>query len=135
MDHDEPIFRLPPFIPQEVTVALSETIDWSLAVNNIPELHVKGHTGKGVMVAVIDTGVNVGHPDLQGSVIYDARDFTGQGIEDRVGHGTHCAGIIAANANDVGTRGVAPGARLLIGKALTLEIMDRWSMKFLPAIL
>ena len=73
--------------------------------------------GEGIKVAVLDTGIDEDHPDLDGAVL-DTRDFTGDGIEDEDGHGTHCAGIIAARNNNVGFVGVAPKCELLIGKVL-----------------
>lgn len=76
-------------------------------------------TGKGVRVAVVDTGVDIRHPDLAGRVIgkedFVRRDFRGF-AQDR--HGTAIAGVIAAAANNsVGIVGVAPDARLLALKA------------------
>jgi subtilisin family serine protease len=75
--------------------------------------------GQSVRVAVLDTGLDGSHPDLAGAVD-DVADFSTArgGAIDRVGHGTHCAGIIAARENDRGVIGVAPECRLLIGKVL-----------------
>jgi subtilisin family serine protease len=79
---------------------------WRLA-----ELHSLA-TGKGVTVAVIDSGVDVHHRDLQGQVAID-RDFTGHLPLKAEWHGTGVAGIIAAvGGNGAGIVGVAPGARL-----------------------
>jgi serine protease len=66
--------------------------------------------GAGVRVAVIDTGVQLDHPDLQANLIagYDFVDLDGT-PEDQVGHGTHVAGLIAANG---GALGVAPAAKI-----------------------
>lgn len=74
--------------------------------------------GDGVSVAVLDTGVDAGHPAFQG-VTFVEKDFTTEGNGDLQGHGTHCAGTIFGRAVD-GTRiGVAPGiTRALIGKVL-----------------
>lgn len=76
--------------------------------------------GAGVRVAVLDTGVDRFHEDLSGGAIEDGNDFTGSqyGWSDFQGHGTHCAGVIAARDNDVGIVGVAPESTLLIGKVL-----------------
>ncbi|PWK88218.1 subtilisin family serine protease [Lentzea atacamensis] len=73
----------------------------------------RGHTAKGVKVAVLDTGVDQNHPDLKGR-IKATKDFTEQDdVTDEHGHGTHVAGIIAGSGPEPGT---APDADLLIGK-------------------
>ncbi|ALG12308.1 subtilisin family serine protease [Kibdelosporangium phytohabitans] len=53
-----------------------------------------GFTGKGVTVAVLDTGIDDTHPDFAGRIV-DKRDFTGKDTDDKVGHGTHVASTIA----------------------------------------
>ena len=63
-----------------------------------------------VDVAVIDTGIDPTHPDL--NVAGGVNCAPGQGFDDRNGHGSHVAGTIAAKDNDLGVVGVAPGARL-----------------------
>jgi type VII secretion-associated serine protease mycosin len=77
--------------------------------------------GAGQVVAVIDTGVLGGHPDLAGQVL-TGTDFVtpgGNGWDDGLGHGTHVAGIIAALAgNGVGVAGLAPAAKILPVRAL-----------------
>jgi subtilisin family serine protease len=76
-------------------------------------------TGKGVKIAVVDTGVDFAHPDLRGRVV-KARDFVDQGGRTFTTdiHGTAVAGLIAASANnDVGIVGVAPGAEIFAFKA------------------
>ncbi|WP_328908473.1 S8 family serine peptidase [Streptomyces sp. NBC_00234] len=79
-----------------------------------------GRTGKGVKVAVLDTGADQTHPDLAGR-ISEARDFSGSGSTlDKKGHGTHVAATVAGSgAGAPGLRsGVAPDADLIIGKVL-----------------
>ena len=79
--------------------------------------------GKGIKVAVLDTGCDVNHPDLKERII-GGRNFTDDDksnpeiYEDYNGHGTHVAGTIAAQENDAGVVGVAPEADLLIVKVL-----------------
>jgi subtilisin family serine protease len=75
-------------------------------------------TGEGVVVAVLDTGIDRSHRAFAGLEIVE-EDFTGSGGGDRQGHGTHCAGTIFGRKVN-GTRiGVAPGVtRALIGKVL-----------------
>lgn len=118
---DSPIFKLPPFKVTELILSLSETVDWGLNMLNIPSLW-RATEGEGINVAVLDTGIALNHPDLAGAVIPDgARDFTSSphGIGDQQGHGTHCAGIIAARRNHLGVAGVAPKCNLLVGKVLS----------------
>jgi subtilisin family serine protease len=75
-------------------------------------------TGSGVVVAVLDTGIEAGHPAFAGVEIIQ-KDFTTEGDGDLHGHGTHCAGTIFGRETN-GTRiGVAPGVtKALIGKVL-----------------
>jgi subtilisin family serine protease len=79
-----------------------------------------GFTGEGVTVAVLDSGIDATHPDLD-EVVVGERDFTGKGnVEDGAGHGTHVASILAGSgdASDGVNQGVAPDADLLVGKVL-----------------
>jgi subtilisin family serine protease len=76
-------------------------------------------TGRGVKVAIVDTGVDLRHPDLAGRVA-EARDFVARGDDSFTSdaHGTAMAGIIAAGTNNgLGIAGVAPGADLMALKA------------------
>ncbi len=118
MSDDSAPVRLPPFRVQAVMHALAETIDWGLSALHVPQ-HWQMTRGRGIRVAVLDTGIDASHPDLS-DAIDDARDFTlsRSGVADRVGHGTHVAGIIGARKNDRGVVGVAPDCRLLIAKVL-----------------
>lgn len=116
---DDNLYRNPPYTITQVLTPLSEVRDWSLDFLKIPSLW-KQTKGAGVVVAVLDTGVDTHHPDLDGA-IKDAKDFTGSifGPEDRQGHGTHCVSSIAAReGNSQGTAGIAPECQILSGKVL-----------------
>lgn len=74
-----------------------------------------------VKIAILDCGIYEAHPDLMGKVVARA-DFTGSayGTDDRCNHGTHVAGIAAANTNNaVGVAGVGYNTLLMNGKVLT----------------
>lgn len=78
-------------------------------------------TGRGVTVAVLDTGIDPGHPAFA-EVDLVQEDFTGEGNGDGQGHGTHCAGTIFGRDVDGARIGVARGvSRALIGKVLDSE--------------
>jgi subtilisin family serine protease len=87
---------------------------WALDMIHADEAHAVT-TGAGAVVAVVDTGVDAAHPDLQGRLLpgYDFVDNDAT-PQDGQGHGTHVAGIVAADANNgVGVDSVAPGAKIL----------------------
>ncbi|MFJ1967216.1 S8 family serine peptidase [Streptomyces sp. NPDC087903] len=92
----------------------------SVPLIGAPEAWAAGYTGKGVKVAVLDTGIDVNHPDFAGLIDGTASFVPGEGVTDVNGHGTHVAGTIvgsgAASAGDY--KGVAPGADLYVGKVL-----------------
>ncbi|MFI6184255.1 S8 family serine peptidase [Nonomuraea sp. NPDC051191] len=90
------------------------TLDKSTAQIGATEAWKQGLTGEGVTVAVLDSGYDPDHPDLKGVVSQERNFSTDPDITDPLGHGTHVASIIASN--DATYRGVAPGARLAIGK-------------------
>jgi subtilisin family serine protease len=94
------------------------TLDQSVAQIGAPAAWAAGFTGAGVPVAVIDSGIDSGHPDLADRV-RAAKDFTGTGAGDEVGHGTHVASTIAgtAAASAGKYKGVAFGAGLISAKA------------------
>jgi subtilisin family serine protease len=75
-------------------------------------------TGSGVIVAVLDTGINKDHPAFRGIQVVE-RDFTGEGIDDKHGHGTHCAGTIFGRDVKNVRIGIARGIeKVLIGKVI-----------------
>lgn len=116
--NESPIWRLPPYRVRMVQTALSETLDWGLRFAGVEEEWSLGR-GEGVRVAVLDTGCDLEHPDLREAVLA-CEDFSGScsGARDVQGHGTHCAGVIAARQNLVGVIGVAPQCQVIVGKVL-----------------
>ncbi|MFI6179161.1 S8 family serine peptidase [Nonomuraea sp. NPDC051191] len=96
------------------------SLDASVKQIGAPAAWEKGHTGAGVKVAVLDSGIDDTHPDLAGKVAA-RRNFTGTDTAaDLTGHGTHVASTIAGTGERY--RGVAPGATLLDAKVCA----DRW---------
>ena len=99
---------------------LQSTDNISILVNNsgpfigtsIP--YQSGYDGSGIVVSIIDTGIDLNHPDLEGQIIggYDFVD-NDEMPEDTNGHGTQVAGIIASNGN---LKGIAPNSKILMYK-------------------
>ncbi|MBV7243440.1 S8 family serine peptidase [Streptomyces sp. MW-W600-10] len=79
-----------------------------------------GYDGTGTKVAVLDTGADAEHPDLQGRITASENFTDSADTEDRQGHGTHVASTVGGSgaASDGKNKGVAPGTDLLVGKVL-----------------
>jgi len=86
---------------------------WGLSATRVPEAWEVA-SGEGVVIAVIDSGVDLDHPDLVANLV-PGWDFVDDDDEpdDPNGHGTHVAGIAAAATNDIGIAGVAPDASIM----------------------
>lgn len=110
-------------IPYTIKAVHQKTIDIPYGVNQLkaPEIWERSEKGKGVVIAILDTGIDTTHPDLKSRII-DGKNFTNEGSPDDItdlnGHGTHVAGTIAAVGENSGVTGVSPQANLLICKVL-----------------
>lgn len=108
----------------------SQVKQWHLEVLQAEEIWGNA-TGKGVTVAVIDSGIDSNHEDLAEGILYAGTtipeteygigqrfDAAYKGAEDYFGHGTHVAGIVGARKNEIGGTGIAPDCKLISVKAL-----------------
>ena len=110
----------------------SKDIAWHVDKVNAPAvwsyIGSTGYTGNGVVVAILDTGVNYNHIDIAGSMWDGGPEFPHHGYDvinhdndpmDDYMHGTHCAGIVAGQGNAGTQTGIAPGAKIM-----AVKIMD-----------
>ena len=114
---------------------------WGNDLVKAPEVWARGYTGQGIVVAVVDTGVDYTHTDLDANMWVNTREVAGNGLDDDgngyiddvrgwdfvnndnnprdgQGHGTHVAGTIAGENNGTGVTGVAYNARIMAVKVL-----------------
>lgn len=115
--------------------------NWGADLVKAPEAWAKGYTGKGVVVAVVDTGVDYNHEDLKNNIWTNTKEIAGNGIDDdgngyvddvrgwnfaennnntldKNGHGTHVSGTIAGQRNNYGVTGIAYDAKIMPIKVL-----------------
>jgi subtilisin len=114
------------YVEEDVVLqAFEQSTPWGVHRIEADLVWPGGNTGAGVDVAILDSGIDSRHPDL---TVVDGVGYAGPPEKDGStdpadwndghGHGTHCAGIVAALNNGVGVVGVAPGARLHAVKVL-----------------
>jgi subtilisin family serine protease len=116
--------------PDSIVYALDAELDNSWGVKRIGAgiVHDSGKNGEGIKIAIIDTGIDRDHPDLDDNIMGGVNFVSipswktpdPNKWDDDNGHGTHVAGIIAAEDNNTGVVGVAPGANLY-----ALKVLDR----------
>ncbi|WP_096188791.1 S8 family peptidase [Evansella halocellulosilytica] len=102
--------------------AFSQTTPWGITRVQAPDAHQMGYSGNGVKVAILDTGIDASHPDLQANVQGGYSVFSDSAnnnpFYDGDGHGTHVAGTVAAANNGGGVLGVSHQADLYAVKVL-----------------
>ncbi|HEX8502296.1 MAG TPA: S8 family serine peptidase [Pyrinomonadaceae bacterium] len=93
---------------------------WGLTACKVPQ---STRSGAGIKVAVLDTGVDFGHPDFVGRLpVAQSRTFVGQPVQDLHSHGTHCIGTACGPKAPAGTTpryGVGHQTTIFVGKVLT----------------
>ena len=111
--------KLVPFRIESLQTETHE-IPTGVSMHQAPEIWADGEKGEGIVVAVLDTGIDKNHPDLKDNII-GGRNFTHENwgkadaYDDGNGHGTHVAGTISANGK---IKGVAPESKILACKVL-----------------
>lgn len=114
--------KLIPFTIQKIMKNVTE-IPQGVDMVHAPALWEQSKKGQGVVIAVLDTGCQIDHPELKDRIVGGknfTKDYNGNtsNFADNNGHGTHVAGTIAASENNAGVLGVAPLSKLLILKVL-----------------
>lgn len=114
------------FYCNETTIPSTEEIGWNLISTRVAELHEIGITGKGVKVAIFDTGINTNSNDidLAGGISFvdGSSDYS-----DDNGHGTKMASVLASNLNNIGLVGFAPDVELYSVKVLDKNGVGKYS--------
>jgi subtilisin len=106
----------PDALPDDVSAA---AITWGLAATRVA---LSPFTGRGIRVAILDTGLDLGHPDFAGRIIRAASFIPGEAPQDGHGHGTHVTGTACGpvTPRTPGARfGIASQAEILVGKVLS----------------
>lgn len=114
------------FVIEGQPSVLAETVPAGVSQVKAP-LAWDASKGKGIKVAVLDTGIDNTHPDLTANFRGGVSFVPGETPMDGNSHGTHCAGTIAAAINNAGVIGVAPAAYLYAVKVLSNSGSGNWS--------
>jgi serine protease len=103
--------------PDAIRHTLAQSTPYGITMVTAPTLWPTTR-GLGAVVADLDTGIDLAHPDLPAPALSESFIF-GETVQDGHGHGTHTAGTIAALNNTIGVVGVAPECTLIAGKVLS----------------
>jgi subtilisin family serine protease len=105
---------------------MAQTTPYGITMVKAPSYWPKYGKGNGVRLAVLDTGLDLTHPDLPVATLAQSL-VAGLSVDDIDQHGSHVAGTALALDNTLGVVGVAPQAQLLVGKVLDNEGFGQWS--------
>lgn len=130
IDHDE-IRKMivDPIIDENADNSPHREITWNVTQVNSDDVWAQGYYGAGVTVAVLDTGINYNHQDLNDH-LWTSPDYPNHGYDfannddnpmDDHGHGTHCAGTVAGDGTAGSQTGMAPEASIMAVKILTSD--------------
>lgn len=102
-----------------------EGTPWGILAVKAPEAWETSHQGEGARVLVLDTGIDKDHPSLK-DAFEQGKDFVGDHLTpyeffDKIGHGSHVSGTIAGAMDATGFTGVAPKAKILMGRVCSEE--------------
>ncbi len=114
----EPIYGIPSPIeygPEFVTLQAAPE-NWGMVACHVPTLRMAGGDGSGEVIAILDTGIDEGHPEFAGRIKGVKSFVPGEPVADRNGHGTHCAGSAGGESTGIGVSN-KPG--ILAGKCLS----------------
>lgn len=111
--------RHPAPVNQDTATTTGPKTPWGIVAVKAPQAWAVSKQGAGARVLVLDTGIDFGHPSLQANY-EQGKDFTGESsgddVTDLVGHGSHVSGTIAGVMGADGFTGVAPKAKILMGR-------------------
>ncbi|MFB6367749.1 S8 family peptidase [Paenibacillus elgii] len=130
------LFVLVYFVLKPVEIELDslkngQIVPWGIKMMQTERLWAQGFTGKGIKIAVMDSGISYTHPDLQGRVKRGLNVLDpGQAPIDDYGHGTLVSGVLLAQHNDIGIVGIAPDANLY-----PVKVLDSNGTGHIPAII
>lgn len=118
------------FISENKTVqTTSQVTPTGISRINTSTQSANPNKGTGIGVAVIDTGIDLTHPDLKANIVANTSCIKGKRTgDDDNGHGSHVAGTIAALNNNTGVVGVAPEAKLIAVKVLNTKGSGTWGL-------